>query len=92
VRKGTERDLFKDAGVDGIIYLLKSFITIVSVILAYVYFVQTQSLSFVSHVGDVFISSGFSPAHLSLCYLVYASRKIRDIAHFLYTSHKELCA
>jgi len=49
-----ERDgkrFFEDLGVDGIIYLLKSFITTVCVILAYVYVVQTQSLSFVSHVG-----------------------------------------
>jgi hypothetical protein len=51
MRNGTERDFFEDLGVDGIVYLLKSFVAIVSVSLAYVYAVQKQSLSFVSHVG-----------------------------------------
>jgi len=51
MRNGTERDFFEDLGVDGIIYQFKSFITVVSVILAYVYAIQTHSPSFVSHVG-----------------------------------------
>jgi hypothetical protein len=49
MRNGTERDFFEDLEVDGIIYLLKSFITVVSVILANVYSNQTQSLLFISH-------------------------------------------